>query len=164
MSTVLNIDCRPCFKEDLIGSAPKLEISSPALSKDISKDMSHLMFWMALLVLALANIIITTVAVPIFFFLGNGGRIVAFGLLGLLNGYLFYILLKGIPYLEPHHHFAAAIILPALSMINVFILISGLDFIAGKLNVGIEQPNIWFIVFLYIGAFLVPYIALKALK
>lgn len=133
----------------------KSKLNSAIKGAALSRDMSHLMFWMTLLVLAVSNLIMVTVTVPLLLFLGQF-KIIGFVVLGLFNGYLFYILISKISSLERRHHLAAAIIIPGLSIIDLFIIMNGLGRLSHAFGIiSNESPII--ISIIYIVSFLAPY-------
>lgn len=141
------------FRQELM----KSNISSVAKGTSLSRDMSHLMFWITLLVLAVANLIMVTVLVPLMLLLGQF-RLVGFVALGLFNGYLFYVLISRIANLERSHHLAAAIIIPGLSVINLFIIMNGVGRLSHIFGTTTSESQLVISV-TYIASFLAPYFA-----
>ncbi len=123
-----------------------------------SAEMTELMFWVTLLVMVVSNLVLTFALIP--FLLAAGGlTLVAIILLGFFSGYIFNMLIRNLKSLERRHHIMAAMIVPGLSILNLFIMVGAMNSVAASLNIPVQnEPAL--IGFAYAFAFLAPYLFL----
>ncbi len=124
---------------------------------EYKKEMNKVVYWTTLLVLTVANFLVSIVLIPFLLVLKpyQLGMIVA--VMGLVLGLLFNLVIRDVEHIETKHHVVAAIFIPSVALINVFVMVSIGNSLSQTLGIaGHENPVL--ISLAYICAFLVPYI------
>ncbi|MBI2575036.1 hypothetical protein HYV82_04070 [Candidatus Woesearchaeota archaeon] len=122
----------------------------------LSKELAEIMFWVSLLALIIANLLVTIVIVPLVLAASAlTALIVAF--LGLFAGKLFAMLIANIGNIETKHHIIAATLVPGLAVMNLFILIAGVNRLAPAFGLAQSQDPL-LISIVYVASFLTPYL------
>ena len=137
----------------LNSSLSSYEIKDKSGSK---KELNKLVYWMSLLIIAVCNLGISLFLVPFLIVFGITFSSVIVIALGFMFGILFSFLIKDIEHLEPKHHLFAAIFIPMIALINIFLMVQGANFFANIFKTDIQQDPV-LLSFFYIGAFLLPY-------
>ena len=122
---------------------------------------SKIVFWSALAVIIIANIMVSLILIPFLVVLKSWVLYAIIALLALAVGLLYKFLITNIGHLESKHHLAASIIIPVVAFTNfvVMVIVSN-NFIA---DVGAKTPqhNPWIIGVLFAVVLIVPYVAGK---
>ncbi len=113
-------------------------------------------YWIALIVAIIGNIAILFTLLPLLLFLKGWGYYLIIGILGFSFGLLFEILIRDIENLETHHHILISSLLPAVTIINFFIITRVLNNFLTRFNLSIQVPL--FMGIFYTVIFLLPYI------
>jgi hypothetical protein len=129
---------------------------NPADYSQFSKQASRILYWLVLLTLSISNFLIFVVLVPIFFLLLYGHLLIIVSVVGLIFGLLFNFLIQDIEHLEPRHHAFAAVFIPAVSIVNIAILLGIMRNIHG--SYWSLRNQITWASLLYVGFFAVPYV------
>lgn len=120
--------------------------------------LSQIVFWSALLVIVIGNIIVSFVAIPFLMFLNQWQLYVMIIILAGMIGFLYNFLINDIGHLERKHHLIASILIPVLAVINLLIVV----FVANKLimDLGIKNNvhNPWALSIVFAVAFILPFI------
>jgi hypothetical protein len=114
--------------------------------------MSYMIF---LLILTVCNFLIFIGLVPLLLFIKSSMLMLILAGIGLVFGMLFLYLVKDIEHLEPKHHVFAALYIPALSIVNIIVLM-----LLGRLIKSQQDYQDYTIIYaslLYVGMFLLPY-------
>jgi len=120
--------------------------------------LDKLVYWVALILAVIGNIILSVVLIPFLLVLNNIQLYIFVVILASSFGLLFSQLLKDIEGLDKKHHIIAGIFIPALALINVYVMVNlanHLDKIF-KLSKGLHNPILISIV--YVVFFIFPYI------
>lgn len=119
-------------------------------------SMNFIVYWTVLLVLTLANFVISIILVPFLLILKPFlvELIVAF--LGIIFGLLFNLVIRDIEHIETKHHLAAAVFIPAIAIINIFVVVSIANSIAERIRIPLQQNPV-FVSVVYVFMFLLPY-------
>ncbi|MBN1386524.1 hypothetical protein JW968_06150 [Candidatus Woesearchaeota archaeon] len=121
---------------------------------------SKMLYWITLLVLLICNFAVSLFIVPFLLVLSTFFLYAVLAALGLVFGFLFNLLITDIEHLERRHHLFAAIFMPVVSIVNVFVMIHISNVIAGFFKVFIvHDPFTLSIV--YVAAFLAPYLTVN---
>ncbi|MBU0535455.1 MAG: hypothetical protein KKE20_00705 [Nanoarchaeota archaeon] len=121
------------------------------------KEMNKTVYWATLLVLTVANFLISIILIPFLLVMNPLQLSLIVVVLGFIFGLLFNLVVLDIEHIKTHHHLLAAIFIPGIALINVFIMVSIANSFSLRLGTpGKEDPI--FISIVYISAFLVPYI------
>ncbi len=124
---------------------------------EYKREMNKTVYWATLLVLTVANFLLSIVMIPFIIVLKPLHIVAITIILGFVFGLLFNLVVLDIEHIKTHHHLLAAVFIPAIALINVFVMISIANSFSERLNLpGHENPI--FVSVLYIAAFLIPYI------
>ena len=118
---------------------------------------SRLLYWTALLVLMVCNLLITVFLVPFLLVLGGTLIYIIIAVIGFVFGLFFNLLLRDIENLEAHHHLFATIFIPLLSLLNIALMTTASARIAEIINVSFKLNPAIMSVF-YVSAFMLPYL------
>lgn len=122
-----------------------------------AKNSTRILYWLTLLILVVFNFLIFLLFAVLAFFMDALQTHVAVAGIGLVFGLIFNFLILDLEHLEPKHHLAAALLIPLVATINLFIMtfivnllrdIWGLPLTGGALT-----ESIIYVVF-FIGPFL----------
>jgi|ETNmetMinimDraft_2_1059921.scaffolds.fasta_scaffold96445_1 hypothetical protein len=117
-------------------------------------------FWTALIVTILGNLIISIALVPSLIALSSVPLFLVIIVLGLKFGFLFEILIRSIGHLEAKHHIFLGILIPIIAVINFF----NITIISNNLGkiFRIDNPhNPYLIGIVYTISFILPYAIYK---
>lgn len=96
------------------------------------RKATRILYTLFLLVLSVCNFLIFLALIPLMLFVQSPLLILIMGAVGLLFGLIFSFMVKDIEYLQPRHHLLAAFLIPLLSLINIFVLVSIAQFVQGE--------------------------------
>ncbi len=115
-------------------------------------------FWAALLVAILGNFIISVVLVPFLLLLEGIGLYATISAVGVTFGLLFNVIIGYIEKLNEGQHIIAGAFIPALALINVYII----AYFSNRLEILLQLPtqahNPLGISITYVAAFVFPYV------
>ena len=122
----------------------------------MKQDMSLILYWMVLTVLTVCNFLIAVVLIPFLLVLTPLQVIFIVLVLGLVFGLLFNLLIFDIEHVELKHHYAAAVFIPAMAILTMYLMTSVANKFAVRIQSGgHESPFI--IGLVYVVSFLGPY-------
>ncbi len=84
---------------------------------------SRIAFWTALIVIVIANLIVSLVLIPFLVFLKSWALYSIVAVLGILVGFVYNFLITDIQHLRWHHHLLGGIILPIIALVNMIIVV-----------------------------------------
>ncbi len=148
-------------KEARKGKGPLATALNPLVRESaavhgLSRELAEIMFWVSILALIIANLLATIVIVPLVLAASALTALIV-AVLGLFTGNLFAMLIANIGNIERKHHIIAAALVPGLAVINLFILIAGVNRLAPAFGITVSQDPI-VISIVYVAAFLTPYL------
>lgn len=91
-------------------------------SQNTSLVTNRFLYWSGLLFLTVMNFLITLIFLPILMLMRGLAIYIVVIVIGLLFGMIFDFLIKDLEHLEKKHHLFAAIIIPLISIIDLFII------------------------------------------
>ena len=153
-------------KKRLKGS-PESKWTNPELKKVESsvrrikkheRFFSQIVFWSAILVVVIGNLLISVALIPFLAVLNRWFLDLIIVLLGLVIGILFSFLINDIGHLDKHHHVLAGIILPILALVNVIFVVLIANQMIDTLEIINVRHNPWVIGIMYGVAFISPYV------
>ncbi len=123
----------------------------------VNKQAARMHYWMVLILLMIIKFLLFAVLVPYILIIQSSILIMILGIIGLIFGIIFHFMINDIEHLEKKHHRIAAILIPSVAIVNIYILVSIQRFVAGYFPHSNE-------IFLYGSAsylvmFLLPYIS-----
>jgi hypothetical protein len=99
-------------------------IMAGAAQKSGTGRIDLFVYWTALIISIVLNIVVSGVILPMMFMI-HGLALIAFVLvIALFFGWIFYILVKDIENMETHHYIIAGIFIPAVALVNVFVIVN----------------------------------------
>src|SRR3989344_6224525 len=123
----------------------------------MKKSMNITLYWMVLLILTLANFFISIVMIPFLLVLETFQVMIILGAVGIVFGLVFNHLIRDIEHVETKHNVAAAIFIPSLAIINIFVVVTVANAMAERLRFDAwENPVL--IAAIYALAFVLPYL------
>ena len=81
-------------------------------------------YWTALIISIIMNIIVSGAIIPLLFMIHGIALYIMIFIIALLFGWIFYLLIKDIENMETHHHIIAGLFIPAIALINIFIIVN----------------------------------------
>ncbi|MFC1754002.1 hypothetical protein ACFL96_11530 [Thermoproteota archaeon] len=123
---------------------------------EYKKEMNQVVYWTTLLVLTIGNFLVSILLIPFLIAMQPYQLVIIVAVLGLVIGLLFDFIIKDIEHIERQHHVIAAIFIPALALINIFVMLSIAKSISLRLGLEMYESPI-LIAVVYVVAFLIPY-------
>lgn len=121
------------------------------------KKMDAHICWILLVVIAIANFVISIALLPSVMALRGIFLYVVIIIVALIFGLAFELVIRSIEHLEHKHHVALGIIIPAIAAINVFFMATMADDV--KISTGFGNAQSPFLIStVYAVAFVVPFI------
>ena|SRR3990170_184525 len=147
------------WTEDEITKTVDMIYSSEKQEKhiDYKKQMNFTIYWMVILVLIVCNFLITVLLIPFLLLISSWMISFLIVVLGFVFGLIFDFLVRDIEHVERKHHIAAAVLIPILSIANIFIMEMVANKIAEYMNISFSQSPLLVSV-LYVVPFLLPYL------
>lgn len=99
-------------------------IMESAAEKSGSKRIDLFVYWTALIISIILNVIVSGVILPLMFIVHGLALIGMVFVISLFFGWIFYILVKDIENMEIHHHIIAGLFIPAIALVNIFIIVN----------------------------------------
>ena len=118
---------------------------------------SKIVFWSALLVIIIGNILVSLVLIPFLFFLEERALYIIVAILAFMIGALYNFLITDIEYLERKHHVMASILVPLFAVINFILVTVASNNYLKKLGDNV-QHNPWVISLLFAVVFMIPFL------
>lgn len=146
------------WAEEELDKATNIMHSEEKRLKHIQYDvsMNFVVYWTVLLVLTLANFVVSILLVPFLLILKPFLLELIVAVLGLIFGLLFNLVTRDIEHIETKHHLTAAVFIPAVGIINIFVVVSVANSIATKIKIPLVQNPV-FTSIVYATFFLLPY-------
>lgn len=141
-------------------NAAEIHHAQQILEQPRKHDMhfSLIVFWSALLVAIIANIVVSLVLIPFLVVLQGWVLHSVVVLLALVMGSLYKYLITDIGHLEKKHHHIASVVLPVLAFANLVVMVFvSRQFVTAA---GVENvlPNPWIIGLVFAVSFILPYL------
>jgi|SRR3989338_4652430 len=131
------------------------------IEEPIKKTMNKLVYWLALLVTIIGNLIISAALIPFLIVMKDVSLYVIIITLGIAFGLLFDLLLKDIENIDFRHHIIAGIFIPGIGIVNLYIITTLANRLIEILEVTNVKQNPVIISVVYIIAFMLPFIISK---
>lgn len=149
------------IKED-VGNVTDSNISREDALKENHKDdhtkiFAKLVYWVALFAAIIGNFIATVVLVPFIIMLES--KLILYLIimvLGVVFGALFSFLLLDLSKLDKNNHVVSGAVIPALALINVYIMVEISKVVGTMLDMDINRNSIT-ISIIYVCMFVLPY-------
>ncbi len=119
---------------------------------------SKIVFWCALFVTIIGNIVLSLILVPFLLLLNNLIVYAIVVLLALMMGFIYNFLVTDIGHLQLKHHLLAAIIIPCIALANIFIMVLASNKLVARAELQAAPQNAGIIAFLFAIVFMIPYL------
>ncbi len=137
-----------------------IEENNKARGSIITK-LDRLVYWIAMIVAIVGNFIISIILVP---FLVSITNKIALGIIifciAMSFGFLFNVLLRDIKEIDSQHYIVSDIFIPALALINTFVITNVANHFINLLNIQTAHNPVYIGV-IYVSGFVIPYLADK---
>src|SRR3989338_10165832 len=120
------------------------------------KMMDAHVYWILLVVIAIANFAISIALLPSVMALSGIFLYVVLATAGLIFGLAFELVIRSIEHLEYKHHVALGFIIPAVAAINIFLMAGMANNVKGSIGFGHAQSP-FLISIVYAIAFVLPF-------
>ncbi len=126
----------------------------------VIKTMSPLLYWSALILTMIGNLIVSVVMVPFLVMLNGAELYFTIAILGGAFGMLFNLIINDIEHMDSEHHIVAGFFIPAIAAINVYIIVKLANVLSEVISINVKQ-NAIIISIIYVLAFMAPYVIFK---
>ena len=126
-------------------------------SKHHDVHFSKIVFWSALLVIILGNIIVSLILLPFLIVFQSWLLYGFFTVIALVMGSLYSFLITDIDHLEKKYHIIATIIIPIIAFINLIVIVIVSNSFIAKLPGNNSPHNQWILSILFAVAFVMPF-------
>lgn len=127
-----------------------------AHSEQYDKHFSKIVFWSSLLVIIVANVLVSLVLIPVLVALTNLLLYAIVVVLGGTIGLLYHFLIRDIGHLEKKHHLLAGIIVPVIALANLVLAVLWSNRFIGDIGVQNQPHNAWLLGAVFAVALIVP--------
>ena len=122
---------------------------------------SHpMMYWVGLVVAIIGNLLISVTLIPFLMILNSLQLYIILGVVGVVFGQVFNVIIKDIEHMDQAHHIMAGVFIPALALVTVYVMVN----VANRFNAVINNPNqhdAIIISIIYLVCFSAPYFIYK---
>lgn len=152
------------WDDESIEKAMKVFEKEKEKKGEILSKLDKLVYWVAMMISIAGNFIISIILIPFLITITNkiALSVIIFAI-SLSFGFLFNILLKDIEGIDEEHHIIAGVFIPALALINIFVITNVANHFITALNIQ-QSHNPFIIGVIYISAFITPYLIDKLLN
>jgi hypothetical protein len=116
-------------------------------------------FWIALLIAIMGNFILSVVLVPFLLLLEGAGLYFTIFVIGMTFGFVFHVLIRYIEDLGQGQHIIAGAFIPALALINIYIIAHFSNRLEILLQLPIAPNSPLGVSVTYVIAFVLPYLS-----
>lgn len=96
-----------------------------------------ILYWVGLVVAIIGNLLLAVTLVPFLMILNSLQLYVILGIVGLVFGGMFNVILKDIEHVDESHHVVAGVFIPAIALITIYMMVS----VSNRFNEVIQNPN-----------------------
>ena len=122
-----------------------------------NKDVNRIIYWMALLVLIISNLVVAVVLIPLLLALNPFPLYLIVMLVGVFIGLIFNHLIKDVEHLERKHHLFAGILIPVVGVVDLFIVVAVANKLAKILLIPTQNDPLT-VSLVFVASFLFPYV------
>jgi len=120
------------------------------------RTLNPIIYWGALLIAIVGNFMVSIALIPFLIYLSGFYLFFTIVLMALVFGFMFELLLSNIEYMEQQHHIIAGAFIPAIAIINVFVIVNIANTLSKIINSSLRQ-NAIIISIIYVMFFIIPY-------
>lgn len=147
------------WKPDEIKKAINIMESSEHTEEKIfvQRKINPVVYWMALVIMILGNLIIAVVMIPFILVLTQLTVYSVLLILAFGFGLLFNLVINDIENIDPQHHIIAGLFIPAFAIITVFVMISVAQVLGNTIKFPVRENPI-IVGAVYVFGFMLPYL------
>lgn len=122
----------------------------------LQKNMNPILYWLSLIIAIIGNLFISVILIPFLIVLSSYHLYFVIAVLAVTFGTIFNFLINAIEHIEPAHHIIAWAFIPAIAVINIFIIVN----VANELGSVFQSPihqNPVLVSIIYVAAFMLPF-------
>jgi hypothetical protein len=136
--------------------------NAPEHKKHFVKSYSPIIYWMALLISIIGNLLVSVILIPVFLWITELTTLIfVVGFIALVFGGFFTFLLHELEHINQKHHVMAGLFIPAIAVINVYIIVTLSNILDARiLKLGVQQ-NPLLMAIVYVIGFIIPYVVYK---
>lgn len=124
---------------------------------EFRRSSNRVLYWMVIMILITVNILVAVVLIPFLLVLKGLIFYVVVACLALIFGLIFNFLISDIEYLDKRYHLIAAILIPLVALVNIFVIVGVSNRIDEILNIQVHNsPAAAGLV--YVAVFMAPYL------
>ncbi|MCX8146963.1 MAG: hypothetical protein N3D84_00670 [Candidatus Woesearchaeota archaeon] len=124
---------------------------------EFKKRFNFTVYWTVLLVLTIGNFLISVILIPFLLVFKPVHLALIVSILGIIFGLMFNLIIRDIEHIEKEHHLIAAIFIPSIALINIFVMVNIANNLAARLKLPAHE-NAFLISLLYVIVFIIPYV------
>ncbi len=102
-----------------------------------TKATHPIIYWVGLVIAIIGNLLLSVALIPFLMILNSAQLYVILGIIGLVFGAMFSLILKDIEHVDQTHHVMAGMFIPSIALITVYVMVS----VANRFNELINNPN-----------------------
>jgi len=118
---------------------------------------NRIIYWTVLLVLTISNFLVAVFLIPILLAISTIKFYFLIAALAFIFGLFFDLLIRDIEHLKTKHHVFAAVFMPVMAVLNLFVMIGVTNKLVDILKIGQHEDPI-FASFIYVFVFMLPYV------
>ncbi len=119
--------------------------------------MNRVVYWTALIVTVIGNLFVSVILILFLIALNKLALYAIIATIALTFGLLFNLIINDIENIDPKHHVIASIFIPAIALINIYVITILTNDV--QLTLQIQNPHSPILVsIVYVVAFMLPYI------
>ena len=123
------------------------------------KLLDNLVFWGVLIIAILGNFALSVALIPVLVAFTNIALLVTVALLAIAFGFILDVIIREVEHLQKNHMIIPELFIPAIALINVYIIVTLANKLAVELNLVPHNP--WTVSIVYMAGFLLPHFILK---
>lgn len=147
-----------------ISKAIKIISTSEKNKPKLIVVLDKLVYWFALILAIIGNLIISVVLIPFLLVLNYMQLYFVITIIAFSFGLLFSLLLRDIEGLDKRHHIIAGIFIPCLALINIYVMVNLANYLDKIFKLTKVTHNPVLISIVYAVFFILPYIFYLATK
>ena len=145
------------WAEDEIKRTARILEESPERKSHKLVMFDKIAYWAGLLLAILANFVISVMLIPFLIVMKRFYLYLALVFIGVAFGWVFSVLIEDLEAIKSGQHIVAWIFIPAVALINVYLMTNLSNFIAVLMEMPSSVHQSTFVSVVYVAAFMIPY-------
>lgn len=164
MSDILDRLKEKGWSEEELKKTERIFEESPEKKSPNIILLDKVAYWTGLLIAILANFIISVLLIPFLISMKSFYLYLALLFIGIAFGWVFSILIDDLEAIKSGQHVVAWIFIPAIALINVYLMTNLSNFIAVLMEMPSSVHQSTYVSIVYVTAFMLPYTISKLTK